>query len=109
MEINESSEGKWSILQIDGWVNNATAPELEKKLLPMIKQGSASIIIDLSDVSYISSVGVRVLMMAAKEMQTSGGEIVLCGLSQGLEEFFEMSGLSEVFRIEADRANVIGS
>ncbi len=59
---------------------------------------------DLEQLAYISSAGLRVVLMAAKRAKQSGGRLLLCGLSPAVRELFEISGFLKILEVCADRA-----
>jgi len=92
---------------IAGRLDTATAIAAENTLLPLIQDGS--VIVDLSEVGYVSSAGLRVLLKAAKQARGSGGRFVLCGLRQPLREVFEISGFDKVMQIFPNRDEALAS
>ena len=99
IQITEAQGGLWSIVSLTGRIDNNTAPELKVRLLPCIAGLHTGVIIDLGGVDYISSAGVRVLIMAAKEQQAKQSSLILCNLSSELKEFFNLAGVNSVFTI----------
>ena len=61
-------------------------------------------ILDLSEVAYISSSGLRALLRARRQAQTGGGDVVLCAMNERVTEVFEMIGFTSLFRIFATSA-----
>ena len=69
-------------------------------LLPsLIEKGTKRLLCDFSMTKYISSAGLRVLILTAKGLQKSGGQLVLCSLSSIVREVFEIAGLTQLFTI----------
>jgi len=110
MNIKEISIDKATVLVIEGRIDSTTSALLEKKLLIMIEEkGVKNMIIDFSSMDYISSAGLRVLLMAAKRTDKMGGEIVLSGLDANVREVFEISGFSIMFTMYASQADAINA
>jgi anti-anti-sigma factor len=61
--------------------------------------GNDRLLIELSQLEYISSAGLRVLLVVAKRIQQKGGKVVLCALVPNVKEVFEISGFSSIFKI----------
>ena len=76
-----------------GRIDFAGAQALEAALAPALEPGSAirGVVVDLSRVDYISSVGLRVLMLAAKQSKSQGGAIAVVALQPVVKEIFEIS------------------
>lgn len=88
-----------------GRLDSNSGPVFEKELLGYIDGGSRRLLLDLSELSYISSAGLRVILVAAKKMKAAGGKLVLAGLSAQVAEVFEISGFNRILDIEPDHAS----
>ena len=73
-------------------VDTNTAPEVEKTIWENIGDGDGKMVIDFSQVDYISSAGLRVLLKTAKQMKKGGGKLGLCNLNEQVTEVLELSG-----------------
>lgn len=70
---------------------------------------SVSLLIDLRELVYVSSAGLRVILMAAKRVRAKGGRIALCGLQPQVAEVFEISGFGAIVPIHADRESALAA
>ena len=103
MEIREErSEGALVVAPV-GRVDSNTAGELERRLLSRLAAGERQLVIDLADVEYISSAGLRVLLLALNKLKAAGGRLALCSMGQSVREVFELAGFTAIFIIEASR------
>ena len=91
------------VVRPQGRFDSNTAPALEKELLGLIDGGSRRMLLDFSEISYISSMGLRVVLLAAKKMRSEGGKFVLSSLSPPIAEVFEISGFSSILSIHASK------
>jgi anti-anti-sigma factor len=85
-----------------GRIDQAGAPEFEQALAPLIAQAGAAkgaVVLDFSGVDYISSVGLRVLMIASKDMRQHGARIVLAGPQPVVAEILSISRFDRVLEI----------
>jgi len=85
-----------------GRIDHASADEFQAALTPHLaacKENEPPLVVDMSNVDYISSVGLRVLMVAAKQVKTQKGCIVVAALSPLVKEVFEISRFNLVFDI----------
>lgn len=83
-----------------GRIDHASADGFRDQLAPILEQcaeGRDRIALDFSAVEYISSVGLRVLMVAAKQAKAQGGKIVIAGMQPVVKEIFDISRFSFVF------------
>jgi anti-anti-sigma factor len=100
MTIKEEKRGKTAVLTIEGKIDSATSAQLEKKLLTMIENdGEKNIVLDFSNMNYISSAGLRVLLMAAKRAGKLDGKVGLACLNANVKEVFDIAGFSNIFDI----------
>ena len=103
MEIVEEKQGGVLILAPGGRVDSASSGELEAALLKSLEAGEARLVVDLGAVEYISSAGLRVLLMLVKKLQGSGGRLVLCAIPESVRLVFELAGFLPLFEIEDSR------
>jgi anti-sigma B factor antagonist len=85
-----------------GRIDQSNADVFEEKLAPHLARctgGEDRLIVDLSGLEYISSAGLRVLMLAAKQSKAQGGTLLLTGLQPLVQEIFEISRFTMVFGI----------
>lgn len=99
MEMTEQKKGTVVLLGLKGRLDASTAGKLEEKLLALIDGGEKQILFNLEHLDYISSAGLRVLLMAAKKLKVANGKIVLASLKDQIREVFEIAGFSAIFPI----------
>ena len=97
MQIIESQTGGWTVLTLTGRIDDAGSKILKEKLLPLMTGGAVAL--DFTGVEYVTSVGFRVLMSALKEQLAKKGRLLLGNMSDPVRQFFDMAGLSTVFKI----------
>jgi anti-anti-sigma factor len=76
-----------------------TASEVEAAFRDLITKGAKKIVCDFSQTVYVASAGLRVLLANAKTLQKSGGQIVLASLKPYVQEVFDISGFSQLFKV----------
>lgn len=99
MKINKDLKDGNLILYIEGEINSFTAPELEEVIKNDLN-GVKSLVFDLKDVEYLSSAGLRVLLVAHKVMSKQG-KMSLRHVNQSVMEVFDITGFSNILDIEA--------
>ncbi len=92
------------VVRPQGRLDAAGAPKLEQELKQLLARGQSRLIVDLTQISYISSNGLRVLLTTLKTARKNGGALKLCGMNARLAEIFEMVGFDQVFEIYPTRA-----
>ena len=98
-----------SVVTVRGRVDSATAPDLEKALQDLLDSERSQIVLDLQDVDYMSSAGLRVLVAMQKAAKKNGGALRLAQLSARVKEVFDLAGLTPVFDIYPDVVEAVGS
>jgi anti-anti-sigma factor len=86
-------------LKIDGRLDGESAPEAEALVKELMKGDHRNLLFDLSGMEYISSAGLRVILMAVKQLQARKGKVVLCGLAPYVREVFDVSNFSSIIPI----------
>jgi len=102
MEITEKKTEKCTVIGINGRLDTTNYPVLEKKLMEMIDTGQVRLLISLSQMDYVSSSGLRILLMALKRITVAKGKFALCSLQENIKEIFEISGFTNIFEIYDD-------
>ncbi len=101
MEIIEQKTDQCVIIGITGRLDTTNYSILEKKLMDLIDNHQDKILVDCSKMDYVSSSGLRILLMALKKITMQKGKFVLCGLQENIHEIFEISGFTSIFEIHS--------
>jgi anti-sigma B factor antagonist len=88
-----------AVLKLAGRLDATTVSQLERALTEAQLLGDRVIVIDLSQLNYVSSSGLRVLLTGRSNARKRGGEVFLCSLRPPVREVFEMVGFTAVFTI----------
>jgi anti-sigma B factor antagonist len=107
MEINQTSIDNVPILSVFGRIDAATYKDLESILSGLIDQNKSEIVLDLEGVTYISSVGLRVLLAAQKKVRPKNGSVRLVSLQPFVREVFEMTGFNRLFTIYPNQSEAL--
>lgn len=97
MTITQSQRGKWTILHLQGRLDEPGARTLKDRLPPYLQGGRLAL--DFAEMEYVTSSGFRVLMVAAKEQKAKNGRLVMGNMRDSLRQFFDLAGLGPVFGI----------
>ena len=96
MEIQENTVNGVKVITITGDIDGSTAPGVQAQVLEMVDpQGKA--VIDMTGVTYMSSAGLRILLVVYRTISGQGGRIVLVGLSEELSDTMQMTGFLDFF------------
>ncbi len=96
MEITSQADGLVTIVRISGRIDFATSESLEQVVCAIIAGGRPRVILDMRGVEYISSAGLRAILIAARKAKSAGGGIAIFGLQPGVDEVFTTSGFGKV-------------
>lgn len=88
-----------SVISLTGRIDASTAPQLEEVLTDLMNRGKTRLLINFREVDYISSGGLRVLLITAKELKARDGNLRLCHLNPTVYEVFELTGFTTIFDI----------
>ena len=86
-----------------GRIDSTTSSEFNQVLQPLLENENY-LIIDLSECNYLSSAGIRTLLITEKKLKAAGGGLFLCGLFPEVFQIIEMAGMLQIFRVFADAA-----
>lgn len=100
MEVNITRENKEVTVKLTGRLDTPAALEVAAELEPLKEEASGTIIMDCSDMTYISSSGLRIFLSLRKAAATKGGKIIVKGISDDIRQVFMMTGFLNLFQIE---------
>lgn len=87
------------IVHINGRIDSATAEKFGHDIDTLLGSSDQRFVLDLTDLQYINSAGLRVLLAMAKSVKKRGGRCVLCGLSEGVRNVIELAGFHRILKI----------
>ena len=97
MEIKEAGKEKnMKIIFLEGKMDAISAPEFEDKMGEWLEQGETSFIINLGEVNYMSSAGLRSILIVAKKLKEQDGKLIFVNLREEVQKIFRISGFSSM-------------
>lgn len=99
MKLDVKTEGKKMEVVLEGRMDSTTAPEFEKEIFPQL-EGITELVLDFSDLAYLSSAGLRVLLSCQKKMNAAKGSMVVKNVNEIIMEVFEATGFDSILTIE---------
>ena len=109
MELSEQKTDQCLVIGIAGRLDTTNYSLLEQKLMALLDDQQDKILMDCSQMDYISSSGLRILLMALKRIKAMNGRFALCGLRENIHEIFEISGFTSIFEIHPSREEALGA
>lgn len=98
--ISDHSQNGSSVLALGGELDIMTSPQLGDAL-SAISARSSSVVLDLQNLSFIDSTGLTILVVAQQRLHSTGGNLRLVGVRPNVKRVFEVTGLTEVFSMDA--------
>lgn len=98
MAVNIRSDNDIVIIEIDGKIDNKTAPDVQMQALSATKTAS-KVILDLTQVSFLSSAGLRVLLLLYRQIKAANGQIALVGVSDEIKDVMTVTGFINFFTL----------
>ncbi len=102
MDIVTKVEGANIIAVISGEIDGKTAPTAQAKLLDALQVG-AGLLVDMQEVSYLSSAGLRMLLLLYRQVAAKKGRVVLVGVSDEIRDTMSMTGFIKFFTLADSR------
>jgi anti-anti-sigma factor len=99
METRTRKEKNATVVSVKGRMDAVSSPEFEKQLSELIGQGEKDFVIDLGELEYLSSAGLRVILVTVKHLKEKEGELFLCALKDMVKEVFEISGFGAIIPV----------
>ncbi len=95
----EKKTAAHKLIKLEGEIDLHRSPDVKRELQEATQQKPAKLLVDLSDVSYIDSSGLAVLLNGMQNVEAYGGKLFLIGPGDSVRIIFETSKLDQVFRI----------
>lgn len=99
MEIAHRIEDEITVVSLRGRFDAPSAPDAEAVFKRLMQDSVSRVVVDFSGVEYISSGGLRVIIMLAKALEKTNGQMVLSGMNPFVSEVFEITNLATRYRI----------
>lgn len=98
MTINKKVAGDKTVFELEGRLDTTTAPELQETLIPEFETAKA-VELNFASLAYVSSAGLRVLLMGEKTSKAKGATLTITNVSSEIMEVFDMTGFSTILKI----------
>lgn len=109
MAINIERAGEMVVAKISGRLDGANAQEFQGDLTDAIEDGDRVVVLDFENLSYISSAGLRVILITAKALGRQNAKLAVCSLSDPIREVFEISGFDQIIPVRNTQAEAIAA
>ena len=109
MKVDETQAGSITVLVPGDRLDNITSESLEKVLEQTIQGGKNQIVVDLEQVPFMSSQGLRVILTGVKVAQAAGGRMVVCSSPEAVTKIFDITGVRRLMGIYPSREEALKS
>jgi anti-anti-sigma factor len=103
MELSGEREGDVLVLTPEGRIDGSNSADFQSAVMERIDEGSESILLDFAGISYISSAGLRAVLILAKKLNQVNGSFALCSMQQSVQSVFEVSGFVKIIDVHPGR------
>jgi anti-sigma B factor antagonist len=111
MEIKVESMKRCELVTVSGQIDSVNAPELEQQLLDLVEAGKKNLVVNLRDVTFISSPGLKALLAAQirTRKKLPSGEVVISEIPPNLRDVLDLVGLHHLFKFYDQDVEAVGS
>jgi anti-sigma B factor antagonist len=106
MNVQVRQEGDIDVIELEGNLDGKTAPEVREQIRPVLSR-AGKLILDLSRVGYLSSAGLRLLLLTYREVTARKGKVVLLGVSEEIKMVMSHTGFLTFFTLADSREQAI--
>lgn len=107
MEIRATEQDGIDILALAGRMDATTTPEFESAARALLAQGKNRVIVDMADLEYISSAGLRGILGLVKSIKAASGRLAVCSLQPMAAEVFRISGFNAMLTVCGSREEAL--
>lgn len=107
MKIDMHDKEDVKVVRFEGKLDTNTTPDAEVKLMAIVNDGCGKILVDFQKLDFVSSAGLRILLVTAKKLGTTGGSLRVCGLNETVRDIFDISGFSTLLRVFDDEQEAL--
>jgi anti-sigma B factor antagonist len=109
LNISTENYKRAALLKATGRIDSSNAAQFDSALKDLLAAGQSNIVLDLADVSYMSSAGLRAIVAAHRECARKKGTLCLAQPSERVAEVFSLAGLDSIFTVYDDVTSAVGS
>ncbi len=109
MELKTQYDSDILIVTPAGRIDGSNAFDFQTAIDSAMADHNAAVIMDLSELTYISSAGLRVILLLAKKLKGQNSSLALCSLASSIMDVFEISGFGKIIPIHSSRSDAVSS
>ena len=97
--LDDRTHGNWTVIEVKGELDLATVPALRERIDAVSDGGAARLAVDLTEVTFMDSSSLGLLVAALKHARERGGDLALVGINGSPARVLALTGLDQVFRV----------
>jgi len=105
--VETQDDGPALIIAVIGRLDSNTVKDLEGAVQELAGSEQPAVVFDLERMTYVSSAGLRVFLVTAKQIQKSGGKAVFCSLADNVHKVFKVSGFDHILTLRETKAEAL--
>jgi anti-anti-sigma factor len=109
MEIQATEMKRCQLVKVSGRVDSSTAPQMQEKLAALVKAGHHRLVLNMKDVPFLSSAGLRALLSTLQASKRHGGDVRLSEVSDQVARVLELTSFDLHFKCFASDVEAVGS
>ncbi len=109
MDLKSYKQDKFLIVKVRGRMDAMTAPEFEQSCLEWIGQGESGLVVDLEGLEYMSSAGLRSILIVGKKLKSVGGSLSFSSLTPNVAHVFSVSSFASMFQVHDSLQKALGN
>ena len=109
MELSGERDGDILVLTPEGRIDGSNSADFQSAVMERIDEGSESILLDFAGISYISSAGLRAVLILAKKLNQVSGRFALCSMQKSVQSVFEVSGFVKIIDVHPGREEALAA
>ena len=107
MDIAIEQANGVAVMKVSGRLDTISAPEYQEKFQELVAQGERRVAVDSTCLDYVSSAGLRSILIGLKAIKSAGGGLAFFGMPEVVQDVFRMTGFSNLFPILATREEAL--
>lgn len=109
MAISTERDGSVLTVEAQGRIDGSNAADFLKSVEGVIDQSDTAVILDFSELNYISSAGLRIILLIAKDLRQRSVKFAVCSLSSSVAEIFMISGFDQIIDLHENSAAAVAA
>jgi len=109
MDIHKEQVGDVQVVAATGRLDGIYSTAFAKEVGELIVGTNPKILLDFSEIDFVSSAGLRAVLLLMKKAKASGGVFALCGVNEQVREVLDVSGFTDLFAIHPGRAEALAA